>query len=318
MKIIVIPPNQKLDYLAETVIEGLYKHNITIFSSDSGNGIRNEDVYSDDTIISLSKTCDFIFVIWGKKTSQFPGPKYYLLDKIKDKSKTIYIDGSEWTYTGYPYKNQVQLAKNNYILRRGSEWINEDMYKYCNWYFKRECYNEDKDRGIIPLLFGATKRSFGNYELLEDKTIDIFCSFGQLNDGLRKETVDVCNKLKNEGYNVITDSGYDYEEYKKLITSSYITIDAWGGGDCCIRLWEIFANKSCAFSQKYNINFPDKFTDGDSFVEFTTNVELEDKLRYYLNRKDECIRIGNNGYNHLLKYHTPKKRVKYILNKIGV
>ena len=51
MKIVVIPPKQKLDYLAETIIEGLYKNKIDVYSSELGNGIKGEDVYTDKEII---------------------------------------------------------------------------------------------------------------------------------------------------------------------------------------------------------------------------------------------------------------------------
>ena len=316
MKIAVVTPYKKLDYLAETIIEGLYRNEIEIRCSCPGNGVRNEDVLPEDAFYEYAKSADYIFAIWSKKKNIYPGVDYMMIKNINRPDKTIFIDGSEWTFTGQPEQGQVAEAKYNPLLRRGTAWINTDMLQYCKWYFKRECYPQDAELGIIPLLYGATKRNFGNYELLEDKTIDIFCGFGQINDGLRKEAVEVCKKLKSEGYNVITDGNYDYETYKKMIISAYITIDAWGGGDCCARLWEIFANKSCAFSQKYNIIFPDKFKDGESVVEFTTKDELETKLRYYLNRKDECIRIGNGGYNHLLKYHTPKKRVEYMLKEI--
>ena len=82
MKIVVIPPKDKLDYLAETIIEGLYKNKIDIYSSDTGNGISPLDVYTDEEIIEHSKDCDYIFVIWGKIRNHFPGPKYHLVDKI--------------------------------------------------------------------------------------------------------------------------------------------------------------------------------------------------------------------------------------------
>ena len=90
MKIVVIPPKQKLDYLAETIIEGLYKNNIDVYSSDLGNGIKGEDVYTDKEIIEHSKDCDYIFVIWGKVKRNFPGPKYYLLDKINQLDYILY------------------------------------------------------------------------------------------------------------------------------------------------------------------------------------------------------------------------------------
>jgi len=133
---------------------------------------------------------------------------------------------------------------------------------------------------------------------------------------MRKQVENICFKLKNEGYNIIIEKGITYNEYLKRISSSYITIDTWGTGECCARLWEIFANKSCAFCQKYNILFPNKFINEKDYIEYSTIKELEDKLRYYLDNKNECLEIAEKGYKHLLKYHTSKKRVEYLLRKL--
>ena len=317
MKIAAVTPYKKSDYLAETIIEGLYQNGIELKCSCPGNGVSENDILSSDELIEYAKTADYVFAIWGKKKGIYPGVDYNLVKKINQPQKTVYIDGSEWNCHAQTYPNQVAMAKQNPQLRKGTPWINEDMYSYCNYYFKRECYPEDKKQGIIPLLFGAVDKNFSEYELLEDKTIDIFCSFGQVNDGLRLEATQICQKLKNEGYNVVTESNLDYETFKKYILSSYISIDAWGGGDCCARLWEILANKSCAFMQEYNIEFPNNFTDGENIVKYNTKEELENKLRYYLNNKDKCLKIGKEGYKHLINYHTSKKRVEYILNKIN-
>ena len=67
MKIVVIPPKEKWDFLAESVIEGFYENNIEVYSSDIGNGIKESDVYSDDEIIEHSKSADYIFVFFGRK-----------------------------------------------------------------------------------------------------------------------------------------------------------------------------------------------------------------------------------------------------------
>ena len=285
MKIAAITPYLKPDYLAETIIEGIYKNNIELKCSNPGNGAKDKDILSPDKFIEYAKNSDYIFAIWGKKKNQYPGIDYNLVKQLNFPSKTVYIDGSEWNCHAQTYLNQVSLSKTNPKLRRGTPWINEEMHSYCKWYFKRECYPEDKNKGIIPLLFGGVDKNFNDYELLEDKTIDIFCSFGQTNDGLRSEAVQICNKLKSEGYKVVTQSNLSFETYKNYLLSSYICIDAWGGGDCCARLWEILANKSCAFTQKYNIEFPNDFTDGKNIVKYSTSEELENKLRYYLNNK---------------------------------
>ena len=300
MKIIAITPKM-VDYLASAIIEGLYKNGVEVIASESENNVRK--VYSKKEIINHSKDADYIFVIEGKVKGDIP-PKYFLLDKINKPHITVFIDGSEWTYSSIPEKNQRLDSIKNPTRRRGKKWIDERMFNYCQWYFKRECYPEDAKNGIIPLLYAAEDKNFGNYDC--DKNIDVFCSFGQKLTGLRRGVEKVLEKLNNERYKIIIKSGLSYENYKKCISSSYISIDAWGGGDCTARFWEIIANKSCCFSQKYNILFPKKFTDDKNYVEYSSIGEFEQKLRYYLKNKKKCSEIAEKGYQHLLKYHTSK------------
>ena len=68
--------------------------------------------------------------------------------------------------------------------------------------------------------------------------------------------------------------------------------------------------------RKYNILFPDKFIDGETYVEYSTIEEFESKVRYLLANKDLCIDIGNKGFTHLQKYHTAEQRVKYIVENL--
>lgn len=314
MKIAAITPYEKLDYLAETVIEGIYKNGFELKCSCPGNGVHSEDVLSLEDFYEYAKDADYIFAIWGKKRGNFPGIDYNVVKAVNRPDNTVFIDGSEWTYTGQPERGQVAEAKYNTSRRRGSEWINMDMLNFCKWYFKRECYPEDLKLGIIPLLFSAVDRHYNSVP--QEKTIDLFCAYGQTNDGLRSETEHICKQLKSEGFNVVTGGGYDYNTYKDILSQSYIAVDAWGGGDCCARLWEIFANKTCAFTQQYNILFPNNFVDGESCVQYQTVKEFETKIRYYLDNKDKCISIGQKGYDHLLQYHTSEQRVKYIIENI--
>tara|TARA_R110000823_G_scaffold268948_2_gene388755 strand:- start:1957 stop:2904 length:948 start_codon:yes stop_codon:yes gene_type:complete len=314
MKIAAITPYEKLDYLAETIIEGIYKNGIELKCSCPGNGVRSEDVLPIGEFYEYAKDADYIFAIWGKKRGTYPGIDYDVVKRVNRPESTVYIDGSEWTFSGQPEVGQVAEAKYDSSRRRGTQWVNTDMLEYCKWYFKRECYPEDAKLGIIPLLFGAVERYYN--DVPQEKTIDLFCAYGQINDGLRRETEQLCNQLKDEGFKVVTGGGYDFNTYKNILSQSYIAVDAWGGGDCCARLWEIFANKTCAFTQKYNILFPNKFIDGTSYVEYSTIQEFETKIRYYLNNKSECHDIGLKGYEHLTNYHTSEQRVKYILENI--
>ena len=317
MKIIALNPSaryqngkEKFDYLSETILEGMYKCGIDVIATDASNGVTK--TYSDEEVIRHSKDADYIFLFWGKNRGGRGEPRYYLLDQIQRPESTVYIDGSEWTYTGYPSSpEQCDQAKTDSSFRRGEPWLNEEALKYCGWYFKRECYQQDADRGVYPLLFGAVDRQF--YKGETERAYDIFCSYGQIDDGLRESTLNFCESLKKEGYNIMTDSSISYDEYIKALASSYIAVDAWGGGDNCARIWEIFANKACCVAQKYNIMFPDPFRDNHSFVEYESIGEFEAKVRNLLVNKDKCLEIGQRGYDHMTSYHSAESRVQYIM-----
>lgn len=312
MKILLIPPYKQHYYMVSAIIEGLYKNNFEVISSFPGNGAKK--VVSDKKFIEYSKDADYIFVFFAKNYGNTRMPKYHLLDIINRPDITVYIDSSEYSYTGHPEKNQIENMRIDPKYRRGKDWINQKMYNYSKYYFKRECYAEDAEMGIIPLLYCAVDKNFGNYDV--KKKYDIYYSFRQTRTGLRSEIYDVCNKLKNEGYSVIMDNNVGYKKYLKLIASSYISIDSWGAGDCCARFFEIIANKSCCFCQKYNILFPNNFTNDENYVEYSTIQEFERKIRFYLNNKKKCIDVAEKGYQHLIKYHTSKERVKYLIEKI--
>jgi|15BtaG_2_1085339.scaffolds.fasta_scaffold01293_3 hypothetical protein len=320
MKIVAITPNRKMDTLATLVIDGLYDNGIEVIATDWGNNVKR--VYSDDEIIEHSKDADYIFVIWGKVRDNSP-PKYYLLDKINRPEVTAYVDGSEWTCTGkIDSPTQVRESVTDHSRIKGSPWINEEMYNKCRWYFKRIVFPEDLHRSkIIPCYIGAHNSYFTN--TIVDKTNDILCSFGgnagHTHNGLREPVYNylydtfITDKSLSHVKTIIGQK-LDTKAYFNAIKQSYISISAWGAGNCCRRMWETIANKTCCFIQKPFIEYPNKFVDGESCVYYSNMEEFIHKLEYYLNNKQECIRIGENGYKHIQKYHTGKHRVKYMLN----
>ena len=330
MKVIAITPDRKFDAVAPSVIEGLYDLGFEVIATDPGNGVRR--VYSDLEVIEHSKDADFVFAFWGKLRGNNP-PKYYLLEEINRPEITAYIDGSEWTATGYqdtsekifaPWvgkdiNRQIYDSKMNPERCKGNPWINEKMFKYCKWYFKRECYKEDVLSGIIPFNVGCINKYFGNFDNVE-KEIDIFCSYGHVMTGLRYETEQVCKNLKKEGFNVVFAENLGHEEYLKTIAKSHISVSAWGAGNSCMRLWESMANKTCCFRQETVIEFPNAPEDGKHCVVYSTPEEFEKKIRYYLKRKDLCVKIGESGFEHAKMYHSSKAKVEYmlrIMNKDG-
>lgn len=313
MIISAITPCQKHDYLTETILQGLEELGHKVCVSDVGNSIYQ--AYSEKKFIDIANQSDCLLVFFGKIRGNNP-PKYYLYDKIKKKCKTAYIDGSEWTYSGYPNENQTILSKKDSRFRKGYPWINEVFFKKCDFYFKRECYPEDQDNNIIPLPFAVIKKYIFNEKNIVKKN-DIFCSFGQTNDGLRFEIEHFLKKWNSE-YSITVEKGLSYDLYLKKIASSKLCVDAWGGGDCNARFWEIVANKSCIVYQKHNIIIPYPYRDLFNCIEFKTVKEFEEKIVYVLNNKELLEEITNNCYEHTMKYHTSHHRAKYMLEKMGL
>ncbi len=308
MKIIAITPNKKRDYTTELIIEGFSRLGVEIIATDLGNGITKS--FSDQEILSIDDA-DFVVTFFGKVRDNNP-PKNYLIDQLKDKFKIAYVDGSEWTYTGYQNKNQMLDSLTNPSLRRGEPWINEEMFFKCDAYFKRECYSQDLQRGIIPLPFGLMDR-----HLLNDsaKDIDVMCVFGQHMTGLRKEVTEYCLKI-NSQYNVVVAKDLNPEIYKQVLSRSRIVIDAWGGGDNCDRFWEAIGAGACCLYQKYNVVIENEFNHLQHAVSYDTIDSFITNLHLLLQSKDLTNMIGKSGKTHGLNYHTSTLRAKRIIEKM--
>jgi len=307
MKVIAITPVGKTDTIAEMVIQGLYENNIEVIATNFGNSVK--ETFNDEEILKHSIDADFIFCFWSKSQNI---PKYYLLEKINNKNKTVYFDGSEWCITGIPNQNQMKLALNDTKLLKGTPWLNVEMLEKCKWYFKRECYEEDEKQNIIPL--NVTCANCTIEESIEEKNYDVFLSFNHVETGLRGPITEECKKQQILNNKIIIESKLKYYKYVDYIKKSYIAISAWGAGNSCRRMWEIMSKGTCCFAQKNEILVSNNFTDGKNIVFYSTIDEFKDKLDFYLNNKDLTIKIGIEGREHFRKYHTPKKRVEYILN----
>ena len=317
MKVVVIPPKQKNDCIANLFIEGLYDNGVDVFASDFGNGVR--DVYSDSEIIEHSKSADYIFYLWGQR---FSG-KEYLVKQINRPEITAYIDGSEWSYMGKP-TDPNQVKERRY---RGEPWIHEEMYNYCKWYFKSACYPEDAERGIIPFPVGCINRYFTMSDSIKDrqKKWDVFCNFGpdrsashgpNARSGLRPEIYEFFNSNRDSISCVIGKK--EKLEYFETLVQSYIVPSSWGAQFWSMREWEVLASGSLCFMQRPLVLYADhKPLDGVHWVEYSDMNEFKEKLDYYLKNKDLCVDIGLAGRKHALKYHSRKAKVKYALDIMG-
>lgn len=294
MRILCILPDNKMDYLAKAVVEGLNKTNHEIYCTSPNNSAKT--IVDDNKAIQLINEVDWVFIMHHGKR---PG-KYYLLKYLSNWDKAIFIDGSEWQINGRPPFDKDKL-------------VHKEFLEQCRLYFKRECYPEYIDLGIKPLPFAVVASDVGTYT--GNKNIDVLCAFGQ-NKGLpdpsvfswREVAIQACEELKKEGYKIVNHRVNNYLEY---IGRSWITIDAWGGGEINARTFQIPINKSLGFYKRFNIIIPN-FTEDTHYVGWDSGEELKNKIRHYLSNKDKVQNMIDVGYENTLKNHTDVSRIKYI------
>ena len=332
MKIVVILPCRE-EFLAFEILKSLVKHGAEIYCSSleiiknmlilSNQGleigIENLEkckICNDFEIIEHSKDADLIFALGSRYNSASYsncGNKFFLLDEINRPEKTIFIDGSEWTASGW--KNSYQekcikegVKKNFY---RGEPWIDNFMRDRARWYFKRETYLQDYQQyGIIPLPY--PNRIEDNKKLNTKKTrkYDLLVSFGQIQTGLRSEIVKASELIskKFKVFNSFTDNNNFFSN----IVNSYAVVDAWGAGNCNVRSQMVQINSIALIRQKWEILCPYPYIDGENIIEYANIQEYKEKCDYYLSNKELLIEIGNKGFEHSMNFHISEKRLEYI------
>jgi hypothetical protein len=319
MRIACITPDNKRDYLVETILEGLVDLHVDLVVSDPGNGVTNYRM-SDDAFVQEANACDAVLAFFGKVRGNSP-PRHHLLDLVKlPRERKAYIDGSEWSYTGWEHKSQAEASRSiSPLFRKGEPWLNESMLEKCGHYFKRECYPIDVECGITPLPFALCKR-----HVLDDgapRDIDVFCSFGHTKTGLRQEAIEVIEHFQKTldpslGIRVVTKSGMSQKEYINTLWRSRIVIDAWGGGDTTDRFWEGVGAKACILYQRHQVVTPNPFVDFEHAVSWETPSELSNSLHRLVYSADEAETIGSQGFEHALRFHTARHRAEEILRAL--
>tara|TARA_Y100000593_G_C4309664_1_gene337725 strand:+ start:2144 stop:3205 length:1062 start_codon:yes stop_codon:yes gene_type:complete len=347
MKIIAIVGPRE-EYLQCEILKGLGRMGVELITSsplntiksliaNSGRGVDigagsipiNQPHYTDEEIVEHSKDADYIFVFWNKfphREAKNPGGRMHLVDMINQPDKTVIIDGSEMSYTGYGrgsiWKDSKNYQKGSGV---GDPWIWHYMRDRAKWYFKRETFIEDmQEHGIIPLPYPCRVEDRQEQFIGLPDEIFLTCVFGHLKTGLRAEVQKSCANFKSNP--TFADSIFLHNpgsligriKYLELVNRSKSVIDSWGAGsNCTVRRNEVVMNSTAIIGQKWEIVVPNDYTDGENIVNWETIDEFEEKVNYYFKNQDKLLEIGENGYQHALKYHTTEKRMEYIFDVIN-
>ena len=279
------------DYLTATLIEGLKELGHKVYTSENSN---YGNFLSRKKFIAFANKSDMFLI--GSNIFV----KYDYLKYINNK-KTIYIDGSD------------------------SSLININFTHPINLLFKREylknCFL--KENLIFPLPFAAEKRYFKNNQIIKDIDISFLAT---TNNFLRESVKNILNckykkhsitdHTKEVSYSSIYGLPQENPIYFDILSRSKVAINIPGYGWDCGRYWEAISNKAFLLTYKLEIEIPNSFEEGKHFMSFSNLSEFDEKISFCINNPEIIEKMTNEAYNHLLNYHTSKKRAEYFLNTI--
>lgn len=319
IRVAVIPPVGKADYLANTVLDGFISLGDEVEFKTLGNFPTpfslDEHVVSEQEFILYGKQADLIILCWGKNSTN-----YKLAEKIGMWNKTVFIDGSELGKDNR-WNPEIREKVLN-MTYEGQGAIDVAMLEKCRRYFRRE---KPYVKGILPFPFGIERRyqSFTNEGV---RDIDFVCIFGQEDyPKMRKEVrLAVEEFSRKNGFVSATKktSGFTFDDNRKragrdefyhLLSRAKVGVSVGGGGYDTARFWEIYGNNCILLTEKIDIEMPPgQELNYDRIVEFKTLEEFRVKI------EELGVRIRNSNVSErdatILK-HTTKARVQYLLEK---
>ena len=233
--------------------------------------------------------------------------------KLKSKP---YIDSVIWNAVGVPNKD-MRKAKINTTANLMKFFFSK-KYKYFTNIAKnyQEIYKK-----TYPFSLNIRKEIDKKY-LNFKKDIDIFIAMSNTSP-FRKIYIDEIIRIsKCNNYNTKIFFGNEpmllYNNYEELLARSKVSLSIEGTGYDTFRYWEIPAHRTALLSTDVSkfIRISDNFIDRKEACFFNNKTELEVALEELLdNRKWEDV--GEEGYKKYNKFHTPLKRMEYVLKMIG-
>lgn len=161
-----------------------------------------------------------------------------------------------------------------------------------------------------------------NYDVASDESKNGVTFLGStsglsISRNRRREFLDYClnNEIVIKGYP--RKPNIDYKEYINVIQCGLININfSWFNDEDGItgRSFETFLCKSLLIENK-NKNLEYFFKPETHYVNFTTKEELVDKIRYYLNHKQEALEIGQQGYKRHQELFPERNFWRFVLFK---
>lgn len=314
LKIAVITPIHKNDYLTDLIIDGLSRlvecGQDIIFKAPGGyNGKVDitDNILTEEEFINFASGADLILFCWGKDNTNLD-----LACKINRFNQTVFLDGSE---VGGNRRLDSQIQRQLLTgIYQGNGRVDNKLLEKCALYFKRE---KPYLPGVKPFPFGIESRYIA-YSPEIKKDLDFVCVFGQedyppLRRYVRETLEDFCQKNNFICHTSKTDS---QAEFYKLLARAKVGISVGGGGYDTARFWEILGNNCMLLTETIDIYEPgsdrlkfDRIWQFNNLFDFQYQLE---KISKHLREKYEQAELEKE-YEEILKHHSAWARVEEIL-----
>ena len=289
--------------LLEGLIENKEEYDLELYCTTPYNYamIKNKwdyVVYSKDAVEKLVDICDVVVLV-----NDGYSPKAAVPFEVR-KEKGVYLDSNDHAdYLDSP--------------------IN---YKF---YLKREMrMNEEHLENVFPFWFAAENRYyFGGKDfetLWKNKKTSLACMMGI--DKMKPWRFEISNILKwtyeqredfilDPVYGGADDSELDtgqrhWSNFFDALVGSKVSVDGYGAGlaNNTGRFFESIACGCVLFYQPITTYLANPFTDGENIMIYDSTAHLVEKINSIIDDDKKMKEIAYAGFNHVLNYHTTKRR----------
>jgi hypothetical protein len=305
---ILILNNPHYNHSAATLIEGLIKNKeeygldlyiTTPYNYAMMKGKWDNVVYSKSIVEQLVHKCDVIVTVNDHFTP-------VVIPTEAKKHKGVYLDSND-------HDDYLDSPLN---------------YKF---YLKREMkIDKEHLENVFPFWFAAEDRYYfagvdmDFEEIWSKKKTSLSCMMGI--DEAKPWRNEISNILKwaFEGrkdfvldpvYGGFDDSEIDtggrhWSNFFDALIDSKVSVDSYGAGmaNNTGRFFESIACGCALFYQPITTHIANPFTDGENIVIYNSTANLVDKINAFIDDDQKLKEIAYAGFNHMLNYHTTKRR----------
>ncbi len=188
-------------------------------------------------------------------------------------------------------------------------WIKDDFdYIFSS---QKNFLEVFKPKSVYWLPYGCATEVHKKFDL--PKIYDVVF-VGNTNPKVYPERVRLL-KLIGEKFNLKVFSGRYGEEMSKIYSQAKIVFNKSAGGEINMRVFETLATGSLLLTDrlKPEAGLEEIFQDKKHLVLYEDEIDLLEKIDYYLTHESEREEIALAGYKEVLAKHTYEQRVKEML-----